>query len=927
MADRPRLRLPFLTGWRAASSWQRASVETHAHLLLGVAWLFLLLGFLAWTRQDFLAVEQYARTDLEMAAHLLEQQTLHSLTAIERVLDGAAAHVHAKGLDALRGEAGWQYLRELARVLPETGGVFVYDRQGRLLASSASHPPPAAGAADRAFFRHLLAGGAEPYIGEALAGRTVHRHFFPVARSLRDARGQVVGVVQVGVEVDHLGGLFRYAGLGWEMVFGVFRREDGKLVARHPMRHEFLGASVASYPCHAHLTTGGATWSGEVQHGVDGQKSRLVAGRAMSSYPLLVLASMSREDALRPAWQALLLRGLGFAAGSALLLILGGLWLRALKREQASRAELLAANAALNDSQARLAGFAAASFEGIVVSENGVIRDCNRQMELLLGHPPGGLLGIRVEDLIPAEGRERALVNLRQNRSGEVTHELLRLDDSRVTVEVRGYTDPASGRRFSVVRDISARVRAEAALRDSEARYRSLVEQAVDGIFLADTSGRYLDANSAGLAMLGYSLDELRDLSIRDVILTEEVPRLPGHLASLEPGDVVVSEWRFQRKDGSSFLGEVVGRHLTDGRLLGILRDVTERRQAEDALRESEERLRQARELLEAVTDGTEVLIATVDRDYRYTFFNRLHHREIFRLTGRKTDLGMSLREVLADMPEERDKALAIWGRALAGETVVQELQFGEAGGYRRWYSVRHAPILDAAGEVVGAGEVTSDITERREAEARHLTDMARQRDALVREVHHRIKNHLHGVLGLMHMQVSKTPELAPPMREVMAQINTIAGVYGLLGVAGGVAGGLTQIVALVASGTAGLVSVTYRAAPDEPLLLAEADAVPVALVVNELVNNAVKHLAPPVPERPVQVTLEARSGQVVLSVKNGPARLPEGFDFARGRGLGTGLELVTTLLPREGAHLSIVQDGDEVCAELRLEMPVVRVA
>ena len=138
---------------------------------------------------------------------------------------------------------------------------------------------------------------------------------------------------------------------------------------------------------------------------------------------------------------------------------------------------------------------------------------------------------------------------------------------------------------------------AEAALSESEERFRLLVEQAADGIFLADAQGRYTDANTSGLEMLGYTLKELRELTVTDVIVPEEVPRMPEQMESLAGGAVLKNEWQFRRKDGSTFTGEVVGRQLPDGRLLGILRDVTARRQAEEASRRSEERLSRSQEI------------------------------------------------------------------------------------------------------------------------------------------------------------------------------------------------------------------------------------------------------------------------------------------------------------------------------------------
>ena len=146
--------------------------------------------------------------------------------------------------------------------------------------------------------------------------------------------------------------------------------------------------------------------------------------------------------------------------------------------------------------------------------------------------------------------------------------------------------------RFSfVAENITERKQAEEALRESEERYRLLVEQAVDGIFVSDAGGHYLSVNSAGAAMLGYTPTEIIRLTIADVIAGDEVPRLPVEVAKFADGRVICSEWLLRRKDGSFFPGEVVGRQLPNGRLLAILRDITDRRQAQDALRQAHDRL------------------------------------------------------------------------------------------------------------------------------------------------------------------------------------------------------------------------------------------------------------------------------------------------------------------------------------------------
>jgi PAS domain S-box-containing protein len=135
-------------------------------------------------------------------------------------------------------------------------------------------------------------------------------------------------------------------------------------------------------------------------------------------------------------------------------------------------------------------------------------------------------------------------------------------------------------------------------LRASENHFRMLVEQASDGIFVSDEHGRYTDVNSAGAEMLGYSRAEILQMSIGDVVTREEIPRIQPETGRLQGDLITREEWQFRRKDGSTFPGEVTGRRLPDGRLQGILRDISERKRAEGELRATLEELRFAREKL-----------------------------------------------------------------------------------------------------------------------------------------------------------------------------------------------------------------------------------------------------------------------------------------------------------------------------------------
>lgn len=123
-------------------------------------------------------------------------------------------------------------------------------------------------------------------------------------------------------------------------------------------------------------------------------------------------------------------------------------------------------------------------------------------------------------------------------------------------------------------------------------RYRQLVEDAADGIFVADATGRYLDVNEIGARMMGMTRDEVIGKSVGDLIAETELAPLENAWDRVSSGEWVLREWRMRRKDGSVFTGEVSSKLLPDGRVQGILRDVSQRRQQEDALRESEQRFR-----------------------------------------------------------------------------------------------------------------------------------------------------------------------------------------------------------------------------------------------------------------------------------------------------------------------------------------------
>ncbi len=330
------------------------------------------------------------------------------------------------------------------------------------------------------------------------------------------------------------------------------------------------------------------------------------------------------------------------------------------------------------------------------------------------GRPAAELLGKVIWDLYPG------LVGTRIHRHylDALSKQSLEHYEAQSPLNGRWYEVFMKGRATGVdvyMRDVTGRRTTEESLRESEARFKVIAETAPVGIGVVTIpDGTFAYVNQAYEAAYGFGPGELLgkatpeiyfDLADRDRILS----------VLKERGSVEGFEVRLKRKDGTPFWALSSVKPISyDGKpaLLGIFTDITQRRHAETALRENEQQLREARNLLETVTQGSRVLIATVDKDFRYTFFNKEHHDEIKQLTGKDTVLGMSLRETLEGMPQQRDRAMFLWECALKGETIVNTLQLGEEGRYQRYYRTRHSPIRNAEGAIIGAGEVTSDITE-----------------------------------------------------------------------------------------------------------------------------------------------------------------------------------------------------------------------
>ncbi len=230
----------------------------------------------------------------------------------------------------------------------------------------------------------------------------------------------------------------------------------------------------------------------------------------------------------------------------------------------------------------------------------------NRGVERILGYTPADAKHLTMTHIIAPEHRARALQSIADKRAGraETTRyelDVIAKDGRRVTLEISSrlfYEHGVPVGVHGMARDVTQRHHMEKALRESEARYRTLFDRAQDVIYCHDLQGSVLDINPATEALFGYRREEARSINVLDLIVPESRPAARNAIKRLlkSPETPVRYEATLVARDGRRLTLELVTWVVQENGVpvafQGIGRDLTERRLAERALRESEERFR-----------------------------------------------------------------------------------------------------------------------------------------------------------------------------------------------------------------------------------------------------------------------------------------------------------------------------------------------
>ena len=415
----------------------------------------------------------------------------------------------------------------------------------------------------------------------------------------------------------------------------------------------------------------------------------------------------------------------------------------------------------MRDGEEGFRGLFDATFEGIALSEGGRVLQVNRSFVEMFGYGASEVVGMPAVDFVAPESHEAVARHISTGSSEPYEAVALRKDGTVFDAEIRGKSSEYRGRavRVTAIRDITARKRTERRLRETEHRYRALVEKVPAVVYLQEIGGpdsaMYMSPRLE--ALTGYSPEDCKDPALRwRMVHPADRERMRSEdERPAKPGEVVTTEYRVLHRDGHTVWvrneSVVVEDEVTGSRFWqGFMLDITEAKKAEEALTKSEERYR----LVARATDET-----IWDSDI---------------LADEQTWNGAV--QTMFGYPPEQRTSTAWWeehihpadrGRILGsvdavleggGEVWSSEYRFRRADGAYSTVVDRAYVVRDADGKPTRMIGSMSDITGRKQyerelREAREEAERAnRAKSEFLANMSHEIRTPMNGILGMTEL-------------------------------------------------------------------------------------------------------------------------------------------------------------------------------
>ena len=446
-------------------------------------------------------------------------------------------------------------------------------------------------------------------------------------------------------------------------------------------------------------------------------------------------------------------------------------------------------------------------------------------------------------------------------------------------------------------RSNAERRRIEKKLRESEEIYRKLVETSPEAVTVTDLRGRITHVSQKTLTLHGVDgADEMLGRSAFDFIAPEDYQRAARNLKKTMWEEAVTkAEYTMLKKDGTRFTGELNATLIRDAEgnpkaFIATVRDITERKRAERALKESEEKFR---------------LFFENEPDYCYMVSPEGNILDVnnnaLEILGCKKEeiVGRPLLSTVY-APASRTKARALFNQwKKTGKIKDEELNIITRHGEERTVLLSVDTIRDTDGKVISLVSVQRDITEWKKAEEQIKASME-EKEVLLREIHHRVRNNLQIISSLLNLQSNfiEDETVRAIFRESQNRIQSISLVHNEVHSSSNLEkidlyGYLTSLTHhIMDSCSVNREKIVLNIVIDDIFVSVDA-ALSCGLIVNELLSNSLKY-AFPLGEGEITIEAHETDGKIRLTVGDNGKGIPENVDFESAEFLG--LHLATLL-------------------------------
>lgn len=545
----------------------------------------------------------------------------------------------------------------------------------------------------------------------------------------------------------------------------------------------------------------------------------------------------------------------------------------------------------------------------------GKFLDGNRMAERLTGYKKLELIGKNFLKLglLPAYQISKAAKLLIKNAKGISTgpdeFRIRRQDGTEVFVDISTRPVKIKEKTFvlGIARDITERKLAEEALRESEEKFRMLAEKSPNMIFI-NKKGRVVYANQKCEEVIGYRREEFYspDFDFIGLIAPESVAVIKSNFQKHMKGiDVPPYEYTLLKKTGEKIDSIITTKLISYGggnAILGIITDITERKQAEEALRISEEKYRHL------VENMNEVLYS-VDETGNITYISPV----VESLSGYNPAEIIGKNFLTFIFKDDVEFIQEQFQKRISGIHLTSECRFLTKSGELKWIRSSGRPIV-LNGRFLGVQGVIADITDQKRAED-EIKASLREKEAMMRELHHRVKNNLQIVSSLLRLQSRslKSKALKDTFEIAQNRIKSMALIHEVLYLSEKIDKiNFSDYVKRITNHLAAMFSRKAKSIDLEldlgELYLSIDKAIPCGLIINELVSNAFKHAFPDGKSGKILVHLKNKLDNCTIVIEDNGVGLPAEAESGKNGTLG--LQLVQDLVKQIEGTLETTRAG-----------------